>query len=919
MFKANKVVIISLLSLFIVLLISACGAVSYDLTLDANGGEFDTGNSTYIIKTDGKSAVTFPSNPSREGFTFGGWFLDNGTFLQKFATKSLLSSPIQSDITVYARWIEDTIITFHANGGSVVSSMTAVEGATISAPTMPTRVGHTFAGWYTDNGTFLNEYTFTTMPAESFSLYAKWSISSYTLTLNKNIQGAGEVVGAGEKDYNSNVIIAATTNKYYEWLGWYQGDNLISRELSFNFSMPAQVITYEARWISEAGTEGLQYSLIGDGTSYSVSKGTATDNDISIPIEYNGLPVTQIANNAFMNYINLTSIVIPDGVISIGHHAFFSCDIISIIIPDSVTHIGSYAFSNCANLTTVFIERSSSASITAGESNMFDNCHSSLRIYVPDEDSVTVYQDANYWSSYSSKIYAIQYNTFTITFFDSASVIDSITEEEGATISAPTLPIRVGHTFAGWYTDNGTFLNEYTLTTMPAENLTVYAKWSINSYTLTLNKNIQAAGEVIGAGQKEYDVNVIITATINNGYIWLGWYQAGNLISEELSCNFSMPAQAITYEARWMHEGTEGLLYTLIGDETAYSVSLGTATDNNIIIPLEHNGLPVSVIADEAFMYYTNLTSIFIPDSITSIGSYAFYYCGFISITIPSSVTNIDSSAFYDCNKLTEFIVAIENTSYQSIDGVLYNKAGTTLIQYPIANTRTTYSIPYNVTDIGMLAFCSSSLTSITIPDSVTNIGNYTFSYCSDLTTITIPDSVSYIGHEIFSNCTNLTDIIVEIDNTAYQSIDGVLFDKSGTTLIQYPLGNIRTTYTIPENVIEIEMAAFSNCINLISVTIPQSVTCIRPGAFNTCSSLASITIPDSVTFIGSYAFSNCTSLTTVNINRNSNIGITTGGSNMFNNCHSSLMIYVPDEDSVTAYQEATYWSLYSSKIYVKP
>ena len=279
---------------------------------------------------------------------------------------------------------------------------------------------------------------------------------------------------------------------------------------------------------------------------------------------------------------------------------------------------------------------------------------------------------------------------------------------------------------------------------------------------------------------------------------------------------------------------TEGLSYILNEDESGYTVSgIGTATDTDIVIPSEHNGLPVTNIGDSTFNSCFSLTSIFIPDSVTSIGDFAFTYC----------------------ELLTNIIVDENNTAYASIDGNLYNKDKTTLIQYAIGKTATEFTIPDSVTSIEMGAFvASASLKNITVDENNTAYASIDGNlYNKDKTTLiqyaigktatefTIPDGVTSIGYGAFAACTSLTSITVDENNTAYASIDGNLYNKDKTTLIQYAIGKTATEFTIPDSVTSIGVQAFSECTSLTSIDIPDSVTVIGNSAFYNCTSLTDV------------------------------------------------------------------------------
>ena len=292
-------------------------------------------------------------------------------------------------------------------------------------------------------------------------------------------------------------------------------------------------------------------------------------------------------------------------------------------------------------------------------------------------------------------------------------------------------------------------------------------------------------------------------------------------------------------------------------------------------------------IGENSFDACIDLTSMIIPDSVKSIGEHAFYTCTSLkNVTIGNSLNMISNFVFVGCNSLENIMVDENNLNYSSIDGVLFNKKKTELILYPVGNSRNAYSIP----------------------NSVTSIGYYAFWGCTNLRNIKIPNNVESIGDYAFYNCTSLTSIEVSYDNENYSSVDGVLFDKDKTKLIQYPAGSNRTIYSIPNSVISIGSDAFVGCTSLTSVTIPNSVTSIGGSAFFGCTNLTSITIPDSVTSIGSYAFEDCTSLTSVTIGNS----VTSIGGSAFSGCTSLTSITIPD--SVTSIGDYAFYECTSLK-----
>ena len=268
----------------------------------------------------------------------------------------------------------------------------------------------------------------------------------------------------------------------------------------------------------------------------------------------------------------------------------------------------------------------------------------------------------------------------------------------------------------------------------------------------------------------------------------------------------------------------------------------------------------VTKIGDFAFKGCRNLESVTIPNSVTKIGDGAFEDCSSLeSITIPDSVTEIGKGVFLGCTRLREIVVEKGNNHFRLIDGVLYNDSVSKLIRCPIKENSIT--IPNSVTEIGEGAFSGcSSIESLMLPESVTVIGQYAFHGCSCLESITIPDSVTEIGEGSFWRCSSLVNIT--IPNLVTVICDYAFWGCSSLESV-----------TIPNSVTEIGEGAFGGCSSLESVTIPNLVTEIGEGAFQDCSSLECIMIPESVTGIGDWAFYGCTALSSVIIPKTVKIG----------------------------------------------
>ncbi|MCL2252622.1 MAG: leucine-rich repeat domain-containing protein [Treponema sp.] len=270
----------------------------------------------------------------------------------------------------------------------------------------------------------------------------------------------------------------------------------------------------------------------------------------------------------------------------------------------------------------------------------------------------------------------------------------------------------------------------------------------------------------------------------------------------------------------------------------------------------------------ELIAYHGNIGKLTIPNelNITSIGWGAFSHSYISSIEIPKEIISINDNAFENCHSLQSVTVSEDNEFYMSVDGVLFNKQKTYMIYYPHAKT-------------GRFA----------IPDTVTALNNYAFASRSGLTSITIPASILNIGDNSFSNTVRLESIVVDRNNQNYTSIGGALYNKTGTVLLHYPQGKTGS-YVIPNSVTRLGDYIFNNRTGLTSITIPNSVTLIGRQAFVGCSGLTTIDIPGSVTSIGEEAFMGCNALIMIMLHE----GLTNIEDRAFYDCTNVVSINIP-------------------------
>lgn len=264
------------------------------------------------------------------------------------------------------------------------------------------------------------------------------------------------------------------------------------------------------------------------------------------------------------------------------------------------------------------------------------------------------------------------------------------------------------------------------------------------------------------------------------------------------------------------------------------------AGGQNVIIPATNSGFAVRNIASFAFQSLP-ITNVVFPNTLTNIDPYAFYFCRQLrDVTLPASLKSVGLGPFGICWSMTNIFVDAGNTNFSSIGGVLFDKSGSNIVEFP-AGRAGPYSAPEGTLSIGKAAFGGCLLSSFTFPSTLTNLEHYAFDSCAQLTNFTTHSA-----------------------NPALKAIDGVLYNKMLDTLVCYP-GGLTNSFVIPTflNITHIGNYAFMDT-QVPGVVLPATLRDIGTLAFDGCQGLTSVIIPASVTNIQPAAFGECFNLTRI-------------------------------------------------------
>ena len=527
--------------------------------------------------------------------------------------------------------------------------------------------------------------------------------------------------------------------------------------------------------------------------------------------------VTSIGGSAFQECSSLTSVTIPNSVTSIDDYAFDGCtDLTSVTIPNSVTSIGQYAFRNCSSLTSVTIGNG----VKLIGNNAFAQCADLEDVYCYVEELSSTYLSGGplYTNTNAFDDSMIEYAKLHV---PSSSISDYSSIEPWShfgtivALPSPNIDFADGNVktlcVANWDTGGDGELS-------PAEAAAVTNLGTVftSKTVITSFDELQYFTGLSSINSDAFEGCTSLTSvTIPNNVTSIGGNAFGNCSS---LTSITIPSSVTSIGSHAFYN-CGGLNYITV--ETGNSIydsrnncnAIIESSSNKLIRGSNNTVIPntVEAIDDAAFSYCSGLTSVTIPEGVTSIGSEAFVYTGLTSVHIPKSVTSIAIlNPFLGCSSLSSITVDSENTAYDSRNNcnainikssnILISGCKNTIIPNTIVtiddqafnnNTGiTSINIPESVKNINSVAFANcTNLSSITFTDGLLNIRWNAFAGCTSLTSVTIPSTVTTIAGGVFDDCTNLTTVTVEIANPV--SISASTFSNRANATLYVPTGSV--------------------------------------------------------------------------------------------------------------------------------
>ena len=823
-------------------------------------------------------------------------------------------------------------VKFDVRGGNELESDTiyVAYGDEINYP-QPVKSGYDLAGWYTDiGGPQSNSRLYTDKyfaGNDDLTLYAYWKGAGITVTYDYCYSADYDDSGITEWQtkvyFNSNYkfVVPVAENEFAVFAGWYTepngkgtrltDENGASREV-WSIAEPTTVYAYWAQILT--------YTLLNDGT-YNVKQGPGINyvTSVTVPVTYNDISVTVVEGFAFQNALRLQTVSIPDTIKTVEATAFASCPAIANVYVYSAGAIETFYYDNGGVLFAIgdssgdvlrYFPRARTGfySVPAGTaqipSQAFDGAQLS-EIILPDSVHVI---GTRAFANCTRLVRLTLGNNATLELnnyaFENCVALTSITIPDGVTFN---LNVFDGcSSLASITCNNGDYVSTSNGLLKNSGGVLVYAPKGVSG-TITIPAGVTAISENAFADCSRM-TGIVIPYFVTS----IGRNAFSNCT---LLANVTLGAEN--------HPTTANL--SLADYAFANNRSLRTVTFINLNVTWGSHafaecgvletvtfvGGTTTTVGEYAFYNDFELANVTLPTTVTTIGKYAFANCtSLTTINFPASIETIGEYAFSQCEAL----------STVTFDGYVYSLS---VLDYAFENTAALQQInlPVGTVYIGKRAFTESGLTTITLPNTITEIDNYAFENCVSLTYVRLPDDLAKLGARVFNGCSSLTKVNigkskyqfgtddfagsavtefeVDDDNGEYSSDNGVLYNADKTEVLGFFGTN--STVTIAATATRIAMNAFANTgVRNVYFAEGSEITVIGFGAFQDAKQLVTIVLPNSVIAIDSFAFSGCEFLTDINLGNVTSIGV-----QAFKDCTSLESV---DLSSLTSMSKYAFW-----------
>ena len=883
----------------------------YTVTFETNGGTAI--DSVQVL--NGKTVAEPEKEPSRTNYEFLGWYKDSACS-EPF---DFTMEKITANTTVYAKWESFNTLTY--DGESGVSGTVVVNDGknyTLSVPAVEDN--YIFVGWFTEDGTQLTDGEGDSLDVWDATEYGNITVYAHSemdLVYTELTDGTGYSVSGKTETADAEILdIPATHNgkpiiEVLDFAGYTQ---LTSVRMPESVTYIQEMAFDDAPLLASfkvysAGIENPVYSsedgvIFGDGGNtlvlYPVAK-TGDNGCYKVPAgvikiaprafyevmtgeEYNPthhgvlkkivFPSTlaEIGEYAFYERDNLRSVVFEDGSadLKIGAYAFAQISLEEFNFPARLKYIGDYAFyANYLASPTLPGELNLPEGLLTIGAHAFDGATWLETITVP--ESVTSIGEYAFNACYYLQSIELKCNVTAIP--DGMLANTRIT-----TFTIPSTVLSIGDS-AFEYCSSITELN------LPQGLVSIgnRAFASMRSLTkINIPSTVTTFGSEVFSGCSNLNLDNVtvgegcIAVAIESGVLYSGdmktllYYPANNTQTEYVMPDTveNIPNDLFNYHTyvtsvklssnlkeipRGAFKGSKVTSITIpasvmeIGEEAfAYASSLTE-------LKFESGSL-LETIAADAFNGCSGLTgTITLPEGLKEIGASAFENSGITGVVLPGSLTEIGERAFRGA-KLESVTLP---GSLRTIGADAFSR-----------NQLLSVQIEEGITYLPENCFASnSSLLTVILPTSLEEIADGAFSDCTSLENVTLPESLLSLGVGVFSGDVGLQKIEISTENGTYTAIDGNLYNKAVTVLLQYAIGKTETgnTFILPDSVTTIGAYAFSGSSNLVTVNLNNAVS-IEDYAFENCNSLSGLIGMSDITTIGSYAFKGCTSLASVDL-----------------------------------------------------